>query len=105
MQFLIARFKDDSLHSSVKITLSQNNPLSIYPNPVSSDFKISVGDGLKNISIVDALGREVMMLDEQYYFSDLKIFSLDGRALPNGIYHCVAQNEVGRVVQKFVVAH
>lgn len=92
--------------SSVRVnSILQGNPLAIYPNPATSVFTIEVAiDAVKDIRIVDALGREILRLSPQDYSQDTKTFSANAANLPNGVYYCIAQSGASQYVLKFVVA-
>jgi hypothetical protein len=92
--------------SGVRVnSTAQENPLAIYPNPVSSLFNVEVaGDGVKNIRIVDALGREVLRLNAQAYSQDTKTFSAGTANFPGGVYYCIAQSGGSQYVRKFIIA-
>ncbi len=106
-QFLVARFKDDTLSTqSVSMKNTNDDQVRIYPNPASSIFTIETSDGsLAAIDIVDALGRSVRSLRRDLYSSQMKTYSFDASQVPNGIYYCIAQFGKEKVIKKFLVSH
>lgn len=72
---------------------------SILPNPAANELTITLTDPSIHFTIIDALGREVAFVN-----SSDKIFMLDVRTYPNGIYYCVAKNGSAQVRQ-FIVCH
>lgn len=102
--FMIARFITQT-PASVAQTQLQENLLRIYPNPAVSELKVYAGNEVKNIRVVDALGREVMRLDHQSYSADSKTFSATVSEIPDGIYYCLAQIGAEQIVRKFIITH
>jgi hypothetical protein len=80
------------------------NTIAIYPDPVSSNFKIEASSLVKNIRIVDALGREVMQLGSENNSDALNTFSGNASNIPNGMYYCVSQTGAKQIVKRFIVS-
>ncbi len=104
--FMIARFIGHPFSGVTDKTNVSEDILEIFPDPASTHFKIvTKSEAIKNIRIVDALGREVLKLGSLDYSADTKTYFANASSIPNGIYYCVAQSGAKQIVQKFVVAH
>ena len=103
---MVARFIGHQRSGVQEINSDNNAVLSIYPNPVSSLFKVeAIGEGIKNIRIIDAFGREVMRLEADNNGDQTKIFTGTTSNIPNGVYYCIAQNGQQQFVRKLLVLH
>ncbi len=104
-QFLIARFKDDTLQTGSVSTTDNNSQISLYPNPSSKSITIQTSEGVfGNIEITDELGKKIEITKSDYSV-DLKTCSLDISQLPNGLYYCSVQIGKEKIIRKFIVAH
>jgi hypothetical protein len=78
--------------------------IEVYPNPTSSLLVISVdgaGDERVSITLTDALGRQVMNIQQGRIHKDGRVFA-DLSGLSNGAYLVVVQSAHGRSVQQVV---
>ncbi|MEP7233778.1 MAG: T9SS type A sorting domain-containing protein [Ignavibacteriota bacterium] len=102
---MIARFIGHP-SNGVEENTSEKLSLKIYPDPVSKQFRVVAGNPeLKNVRIVDVLGREVCRLRLESTSDNSASFSGDGSAMPNGTYFVVASDAGKIVLQRFVVSH
>ena len=100
-QFLVARFKDDSLQNVVNTSTGISESISLMPNPCHELLTLSNSKGtIHGIRISDNLGRE--------YFQDLNLraepsLQIDVSKFQSGIYTCAIALESNVVIKKFVV--
>lgn len=83
---------------------SQDNRLSIYPNPTNGRFQVDLNltheqDG--SIRVIDVTGRELL----QRSFTDVKSnrLSIDGQSLDNGLYFIVVQTKMRTYSEQIVI--
>jgi uncharacterized delta-60 repeat protein len=106
LEFLVARFRDDTEQSAVNITPAEDSEIVLYPNPASTNVTIESGaQSFQNLRILDALGRETVLPEVWSQSADEKECSLCVSDLPDGIYYCIADCGGVRSVQKLIIAH
>ena len=98
--------KPDSM-LSVMQTIAQGDTLSVYPNPLTNAATIIytlANDARVNITIYDALGRNVLIPVASYEAtSGEHEITLDAQALPSGIYWChLTVDNVERVAKMVI---
>jgi len=98
-----------SFVENVTNVLQVRNELTVYPNPVSIEFFVRFDIGDKNnvsISLFDALGREVKVLERNTNTADGQIlqFNLD-QGLPNGRYFIKVDADGKQFVKSILVRH
>ncbi len=71
--------------------------VSIYPNPSNGKFEVKSTALIKQISVVDYLGKEVAQFETES--------NLDISQLANGIYQVIVETESGVVRKELVVNH
>ncbi|NVK63037.1 MAG: T9SS type A sorting domain-containing protein [Flavobacteriales bacterium] len=71
--------------------------VSIYPNPSNGNFEVKSTAVIKQISVVDYLGQEVVQFETES--------NLDISQLANGIYQVIVETESGVVRKELVVNH
>jgi len=78
-----------------------------YPNPTSGTSTVDVSlarSGPLSVRVVDMLGREVATLADGPATAGTHHLTLDGRALPGGVYAVVMEAGAVRAVRRVVVA-
>jgi len=104
--FMVARFIGHPFNGVNSNSPESEGLITVYPEPANSNFKIkTISDGIKNVRIVDALGREIMRLGSGISELDANTYSANASAIPNGIYYCIIQTASRSIVQKFTVTH
>jgi hypothetical protein len=86
-----------------------HNDLVVYPNPASVEFfiRFEVGDKSNvSISLFDALGREVKILQRNISISDSQIlqFGVD-QGIPNGRYFVRVEADGKQYVKSLIIKH
>lgn len=66
------------------------NTVSIYPNPSSSSWNISANEDIKNVSVYNALGKEVLNIN-----GENRTLNIDGSTLATGLYFAKVSTAVG----------
>ena len=88
-------------YSEVKqIQLNQltNQQINIYPNP-AKDFITIESAGMKEIKIVDYLGKIVLLQSINNAANNIQSYTLNIKSLPNGVYYLQINNNS----KKFIV--
>ncbi|MCX6351299.1 MAG: T9SS type A sorting domain-containing protein [Bacteroidetes bacterium] len=86
--------------------LSGNNNIHLYPNPTTTSTTLEVSNLPQTnttITIIDILGRQLMLLTQTPNAEGKLIKEIDVSALPKGMYFISVINEEMRVVSKLVV--
>jgi hypothetical protein len=86
---------------------TENNEISVYPNPASQSVNIKLAtdkDNNYSISIFNIMGKQVYTSNGNYAEGSHEI-SVDVKDLSNGIYFVVAGNGENRTSQKLIIAH
>lgn len=99
---LAAGMKDNKLfitrlnHPSLGVNdIEINTGFEIYPNPATSEFKITSNDIIKNIRVYDQLGREIKGMGAMEAY--------DISYLTTGIYFVSVETKSGKGVKKLIV--
>jgi len=69
--------------SSVLLSISTENKVKVFPNPVSDELHLSEIQDFYLLHIYDQLGRKILQKD----LSNQKTIQLDTKALPQGVYY------------------
>ncbi|MDP4199350.1 MAG: T9SS type A sorting domain-containing protein [Bacteroidota bacterium] len=107
LNFMVARFKDDTVRSDVRIAQPVRGSFQCYPNPASNEVTITAASGsIQGLSVLlNALGRSIVSSESPRVSLDPGARSLDVSDLPNGLYYCIIESSGIRSMQKFIVAH
>jgi hypothetical protein len=81
--------------SGVYVDNKQSTSISIYPNPSSDYIILDLDSRIKDLTIHDALGKEI----NDIYFVNNKLNISD---FPNGVYFINANNQGNKIQQKFI---
>ncbi len=92
--------------ASVATQNRASSVLSLSPNPASSQIQFAIpGETIRQLTILDALGRVVRAIDMVRSPSGASAFSLDVAAMPSGVYFCTVETNAGVRSARFTVAH
>ncbi len=69
--------------SSVLLSISNENKVVVFPNPVSDELHLTEIQDFHLLQIYDQLGRKILQKD----LSNQKTIQLDTKALPQGVYY------------------
>jgi uncharacterized delta-60 repeat protein len=101
---MVARFNSFPVSRVNDVDIT-NPSIEIFPDPVSSVFKIHTPESIKQIRITDELGREVLSMSAKDFSSDSQTYSLDASHLTKGIYYCIIETGSKHISKKFIVSH
>lgn len=87
---------DTPLSTALSINDFEKNKIAFYPNPTSSAFSIQTDDEVKQVSIYDATGKQIVVFKNQKE-------SLDISNLPSGIYFAEIENSNNEIFIKKLV--
>jgi len=99
-KFLIARFKDDTVHLGVTNTETSAASLIVFPNPSHKTVTVESDQYIQDVHVQDVLGRE-MIVPEGF----LLTHRLDVSGYPDGSYYIAASMNGRRIIRPFVVRH
>jgi hypothetical protein len=99
---------DTSVCSSVGIkTLTENNMLTIYPNPANEKVVINFSNNTENnavFNLINMNGQLVSVPQTHQKNYNEEQFILDTTTLPTGVYYCKVQTSAGDVsIKKLVI--
>lgn len=78
----------------------ENNQFSLFPNPATSELTIQLDEHFKDnqLTICDMNGRILQSIRKE----NSTTITIDISRLESGVYQCVLQNSLGKVVKKFI---
>lgn len=85
-----------SPYEAVPVSRTQNESLTLWPNPAETEADVKLPDGATSMHVFDALGREVMSLGKDKFYAS--IATLDVHTLERGSYiiACATPNGIFR---------
>tara|TARA_B100000508_G_scaffold11104_1_gene7842 strand:- start:14430 stop:15515 length:1086 start_codon:yes stop_codon:yes gene_type:complete len=89
---------DEYLGLDASLSSEEHFETSIYPNPAKSKISITSEFRMENITIVDALGKKVLMKNV-----DSKSELIDTNGLVSGVYSVIIQTNKGSQVSKLII--
>jgi hypothetical protein len=104
-EFMIARFHDVAESSVRSENTASSFSLQIIPNPVNRSFTVQTSGGVSEITIIDALGRERMRIDQHDEAGEMTSTPINASSFVNGLYYCLVKRGTDQIVEKFIVAH
>ena len=81
---------------------------SVNPNPANEKTTISFESnysGVALIKIIDNNGKQVSVLNNQFYKAGKNNFEINTSTLKNGMYHCILVSNNQQAMQSFLVKH